>query len=540
MEFIKLLQRESKDFDRSLLLTGAFAGVVSTMLIFILTSAANRAANETTPYRELAMVMLCLAAFWYAKGRLMSRTTEVVEEVIKNIRQRLADRLRDTDLSSYEALGKAPFYNAISNHATTISRAAPAVVSAGTSMVLLACAFIAIYFLSSTAFFILAMTLGLIIGVLYFNRDEMLAKLGLFTVEDNKFVKGFDDLLDGFKELKLNSAKNRDFVENHLHPMAETCRKIRVDTGMTVNQSVMVASSALFLVLAAIIFLIPILAPEDASKLVRISTLVVFIFSPLGEVVSVFPLVTEATNSIREITRIENELNSLYERQAADSVPQENAPPLQFCSLSCRQLGFEFRNEKGEPSFSLEPLDFHLEKGELLFITGGNGSGKSTFIRVLAALYPPKSGAILLNDEVIGTKDRQRYRDLFSAVFTDYHLFDRLYGLKEIDHDKLSRLLCEMELDGKTSVIGNQITSTRLSTGQRKRLALVVALMEDRPILLLDEWAAEQDPQFRRKFYREILPSLKASGKTIVAVSHDDEYYDVADRVLKMQYGKFI
>ncbi len=540
MEFFNLLQRESKDFDRSLLMTGAFAGLVSTILIFILTAAAHRAADETTPYRELAMVVLCLAAFWYSKSNLMRRTTEVVEEVICKIRRRLAERLRDTDLTSFETLGRAPLYNAISSHATTISRAAPAVVSAGTSMVLLVCALIAIFFLSSSAFFILLLTLGFLVGILYFNRDEMLVKLGRFTVEDNRFVHSFGDLLDGFKELKLNSAKNRDFVEHHLYPMAEKCRRIRVDTGMTVNQSVMVASSALFMVLAAIIFVIPILSPEDASKLVRITTLVVFIFAPLGEIVSVFPLVTEATNSIREIERIEKELDTIFERQMADPLPPEGKLPTDFEDLTCEKLSFAFRNERGEPSFSLEPLDFHLKKGELVFITGGNGSGKSTFLRVLAALYPPTGGEIVLNGCAVKRQSRQGYRDLFSAVFADYHLFDQLYGVPNPDAAKFTRLLEEMEIDGKTSLEGGRITATRLSTGQRKRLALVMALMEDRPILLLDEWAAEQDPVFRRKFYYEILPALKASGKTIVAVSHDDEFYHVADRVLKMQYGKFV
>jgi len=540
MDFLKFLQRESKDFDRALLLTGAFAGVVSTMLIFILTAAANRAAAGVTPYRELVMIVLCLVGYWFAKGHLMQRTTEVVEEVIRNVRRRLAVRLRDTDLASFEAIGKAPFYNAISTHATAISRAAPAVVSAGTSIVLLLCAFIAIFFLSSASFLVMAATLGVIIGVLYLNRGEMLAKLARFTQVDNRFVKGFDDLLDGFKELKLHSEKNRDFFENHLNPMAEECREIRVDTGMTVNQSVMVASSALFLLLAALIFVIPVITPEDASKLVRISTLVVFIFGPLGEVVSVFPLVTEATNSIREINRIEAELDSLFGKHVVDPMPGKPIEPLAFDSIHCHQLAFEFRDEKGEPSFSLEPLDFELKKGELVFITGGNGSGKSTFLRVLAALYPPKSGSICVGDRMIGPDLRQPYRDLFSAVFADFHLFDEFYGLDHPDKEKLSRLLHEMDLFYKVTVDGKALSTTRLSTGQRKRLALIVALMEERPVLLLDEWAAEQDPQFRRKFYREILPELKRQGKTVVAVTHDDEYYGVADRVLKMQYGQFV
>ena len=160
-------------------------------------------------------------------------------------------------------------------------------------------------------------------------------------------------------------------------------------------------------------------------------------------------------------------------------------------------------------------------------------------LKVLAGLYPPADGSISVNGVVVGRDNRQSYRNLFSNVFSDFHLFDRLYGINEIDPDRVRSLLELTDLLHKTSIVGRQITFLSLSSGQRKRLALVVSLLEDKPILLLDEWAAEQDRPFRRKFYREILPWLKQQQrKTVVAVTHDDDYYDVADRVFKMEFGK--
>jgi len=141
---------------------------------------------------------------------------------------------------------------------------------------------------------------------------------------------------------------------------------------------------------------------------------------------------------------------------------------------------------------------------------------------------------------VVGRDNRQSYRNLFSTVFSEFHLFDRVYGIKDVDHRRVRDLLELADLSHKTSIVDHQITTLSLSTGQRKRLALVLSLLEDKPILLLDEWAAEQDPPFRRKFYREILPWLKQQEKTVVAVTHDDDHYDVADRVLKMQFGNFV
>ena len=265
----------------------------------------------------------------------------------------------------------------------------------------------------------------------------------------------------------------------------------------------------------------------------------VFIFGPLGQVVGFYPFLNEAIASIREIQRVEKLLDSVYEHGLTDPL-YEAGSPLSFNVLRCTDLAFSYRDERGQPSFSLEPLDFELSRGEMVFITGGNGSGKSTFLKVLAGLYQPAGGRIVVDDVPIGRDNRQSYRNLFSSIFSDFHLFDRIYGIKEVDYNRLRTLLDLTDLSHKTSIVDRQITTVDLSSGQRKRLALVLSIVEDKPILLLDEWAAEQDPQFRRKFYREILPWLKQQEKTVVAVTHDDDQYDVADRVLKMQYGNFV
>jgi putative pyoverdin transport system ATP-binding/permease protein len=337
----------------------------------------------------------------------------------------------------------------------------------------------------------------------------------------------------------MNSEKRREFIDDHLIPAAEASRNLRIDTGAILNQSVLLATSALFLMLAGIVFLLPLLAPDDVAKIARISTLVVFLFGPLGEVVAVYPLYTEAAGSIREIYRVEERLQSISRPAPLDTTFSEE-PPRHFEAIRCEKITFEYHDEKGEKSFSLEPVDFELRRGEMVFITGGNGSGKSTFLKVFAGLYPPTDGRILLDDLELNACNIQSYRNLIGAVFSDFHLFERLYGLNLADPSRVLKLLSRLELTGKISIADRQISTLSLSTGQQKRVALLVALLEDRPILLFDEWAAEQDPPFRRKFYEEILPELKAGGKTILAITHDDDFYHVADRVLKMQYGKFI
>ena len=105
---------------------------------------------------------------------------------------------------------------------------------------------------------------------------------------------------------------------------------------------------------------------------------------------------------------------------------------------------------------------------------------------------------------------------------------------------QLTRMLDKFGLKNKTHYTDKQFTSTKLSTGQRKRLAYLLSCLEDKQIYLLDEFAAEQDPQFRHYFYRTLIPELKASGKTIVMVTHDDSYFDACDRLIKLDYGGII
>jgi putative ATP-binding cassette transporter len=179
----------------------------------------------------------------------------------------------------------------------------------------------------------------------------------------------------------------------------------------------------------------------------------------------------------------------------------------------------------------------------LVFITGGNGSGKSTFLRVLAGLYPPDAGEITLDGVRVNNGTRDAYRSLMSAIFFDYHLFHKLYGLSDADSGEVHRWLRQFQLDDKTDVADGEFSTLDLSGGQRRRLALIVSLLEQRPVLLLDEWTAEQDPEFRRKFYVELLPQLMQAGATIVAITHDERYIaelNLPGRRIRMDEGRIV
>lgn len=217
---------------------------------------------------------------------------------------------------------------------------------------------------------------------------------------------------------------------------------------------------------------------------------------------------------------------------------RHRSPPVpvhqRFDSLVLRRVVFDYGGDD-DGGFCLGPVDLELHPGEVVFIVGGNGSSKSTLLKVLSGLYPVSSGSILLDERPVAPAD---FRGLFGAVFVDFHLFERLYGVPEVDPAQVAELLARLDLTHKTELVDGRFSQTRLSTGQRKRLAMIATLLEDRPVLVFDEWTTDRDPEFRAFFYRELLPALKARGKTVIAVSHDDRFFDTADQLIKLEFGR--
>ena len=188
----------------------------------------------------------------------------------------------------------------------------------------------------------------------------------------------------------------------------------------------------------------------------------------------------------------------------------------------------------------LGPVDLSFRRGELVFLAGGNGSGKTTLAKLLAGLYRPTAGEIRVNGVPVATDaDREAYRQRFSAVFWDFHLFDRLLGIDRPGLDEEVRgHLARLGLGRRLEVAGGRFSTLDLSTGQRKRLALATLWLEDRPVCLFEEWAADQDPGWKEVFYRELLPELKVRGRTLFVISHDDRFYGVADRLIRLEAGR--
>jgi putative ATP-binding cassette transporter len=289
-----------------------------------------------------------------------------------------------------------------------------------------------------------------------------------------------------------------------------------------------------------IVFLFPSLVTVSSEALTGYVVAVLYMMSPIWGIIGAVPTVERGQVALENIERLGVSLD----------VGQEDAQTLELADLETRlplvvqldEVVFSYEQEKGvEGPFTLGPISLELHPGELVFVIGGNGSGKSTFVKVLAGLYQPLQGNMTLAGTTITDANREWYREHFSVVFSDFHVFNRLLGQSDSQAERLvPQYLRLLHMDQKVTVRERTFSTIDLSQGQRKRLALVAAYLEDRPIYIFDEWAADQDPQYKEIFYKTLLPDLRERGKLVVVITHDDRYFHLGNQVIKLEDGKMV
>lgn len=561
MEFIRFLRAESDAFNIRLLIAAIFTGLIAGAMIAIVVSAAERPREGLEVMWLLAQFAVCFVFFARSRRRVLERIASIVAEVIGRVRQRLCDRIANAELRQFERVGKTYFYKVLSQDTIVISESATPIINATSSSVVTCFALVCIAVISLKAFLAVA---GLItLAIVYFLRRQKIVNQALRRADEceKRFFALLEHLLDGFKEVKISRARHSDLLDNHLHEHGQRTVELKQVAGREAAGLIVFAQGFFYLLIGLMLFVWPALTGEAHADMVRIITLILFIIGPIGEAVGALPAIARAEvaiNNLYELEailgRLESKATSEPQRPETPSARPSHAPPStgpdvelalaltkgvdfsEFEHLRLRNVSFTYHTDD---HFQLGPIDLDVRRGEIVFLVGGNGSGKSTLLKVLTGLYESAHGKLMIDDHEVELHELDHYRSLFSIIFTDFHLFDSLYGMDALDHDRAQTLLERMELAGLTSIDEDgRISRTELSTGQRKRLALLIAELEDRPLLVLDEWAADQDPHFRRFFYRELLPEFARRGTTIIAATHDDHYFDVADRIFKLDRGK--
>ncbi len=538
MQIIDFYKKERTASGIDILVMACASGLSNGALLAIITFAAKAASHgsDGIRFRYLILFIICLLSFILGKRYALKHATIVIEEMIKTVRTRISNKIRQSELIFFENLEKSHIYTRINQDTNFISESALLIInSCQSALILIFCLFY-IGWLSKVGFFI---TVGAIVAavIIYFMyRREVNKLMEDITEKETELYDSLTHIVDGFKELKINRRRS-DHLFSNFKDISDSTEKIKVKAGLTFVTDFVYSQTFFYILIATLVFLLPVFIDTYSEVIIKLVMAVLFIIGPLEMVVGVVPILARANAAVGSLYKLEEQLDL-----KGGIIPDAEQIPFQpvesFREIRMDKVAFSYKDKEDKILFYLGPIDLSLKPGEIVFLVGGNGCGKSTLLKLLSGLYYPLTGVIYLDGDVMSKPIYPSYRELFSCIFADFHLFDRLYGFDEVDSKKVNDLIKLMELDKKTQYMDGKFTDTNLSTGQRKRLALIVAFLEDRPIYVFDEIAADQDPQFREYFYNEIILDLKKRGKTIIAATHDDKYFHIADRVLKMEYGK--
>jgi putative pyoverdin transport system ATP-binding/permease protein len=354
--------------------------------------------------------------------------------------------------------------------------------------------------------------------------------------EEDKLFGSFRALTDGIKELKLHRSRRGAFFSRNIETVTASFQRHNVSAEIRFAAAQSWSHLLYFALIGLILFMAPNLGSLSRQTLTGYVVTTLYLMGPLSGVLSSFSLFGRARVALQ---KVQNLGVSLAEHSTENCHAERTAKDLQFDRLELRGVIHSYHRELEDSSFVLGPIDLSFQPGELVFLVGGNGSGKSTLAKIITGLYMPEAGEIRLDGKTVTNQNRDAYRQLFSAVFADFFVFDNLLGLDGADLDsRAGGYLEQLHLKHKVRVTNGSLSTTSVSQGQRKRLALLTAYLEDRPFYLFDEWASDQDPHFKSVFYTKLLPDLKARGKTVLVITHDDRYFDMADRLIKLDYGK--
>lgn len=534
MTIVDLVRTEARSESRELIVVASLAGVGNALIMSLVNRAAIAPAEEKT--REFIMIGLAVALYVVCARRTFHRTTAIIESALEKLKLRLIDKIEVAELQEIEGIGTSLIYDRLTENISAVSDAAGHIANVLQSLCIVICASVYILTTSVPAFALLALLST--VGILLWStkNHDIRAELKRAARERVVFLDLLTDLLKGFKEVRFSRKRTEDIRRD----IATTSGNLRVATVVAsnmFNDNHVLSQCVLFALLVSVAFVLPVHVTLPNATIVTLVGGVLFFWGPLGNVVGSLPMYVRSNAALEAIETLEKQID----RSTRGRVPTDQVvDPWRgnFKRIDARQLAFAYPPDSGGQTFRIGPMSLSFVAGEVIFIVGGNGSGKSTFMKALSGLYSPSSGELRVDDRRVGPENIAAYREMYSAIFSDFHLFSRLYGLLDVDAEAVRNLLRQMQIDDKTSFEKGSFTRRDLSTGQRKRLAMIVALLEDRPIFLFDEWAADQDPEFRRYFYEDLIPSLKRRGKTILAVSHDDRYFDCADRVVVLEDGK--
>ncbi|WDE09177.1 cyclic peptide export ABC transporter [Thalassomonas viridans] len=528
---------------------GALAGVCYSALIPLVLSSISPAdpnfaaqndniesvlSFDVMNYKLAALYLVACLAILLMRSASEIILVRVASEVARELRVKFYRQIANAPLASIEKIGSAKFIAAINIDVPRIvtgGRALPVLLVNGITLI----GMLGFLLYLNADVFKLVMV-AIFVGAVCYQLPMMLGSriFQRSREAEDKLQESIKGLLFGVKELKLDSNKRGMYFKKALLGREEAILGHEKKAQTIVRATMSFGDLISFFVIGGVGFIFVNYYAITPEELIGVVMALLYVTAPIALLLGAIPAIAVASISYRKLNRL------------IEEIPHEDINPglvelNDWQSLTFNQVEFRYPSDTEEPGFHIGPLDFEINKGEITFIVGGNGSGKSTLSKLLTLHYMPQAGNISFGENEVNAASVTSHRQNIGAIYTDYFLFDEL--LMDFTGEvtaKANEYLRMLHLDKKVKIENGAFTTLSLSDGQRKRLALLVALLEEKQFYLFDEWAADQDPEFKEIFYNKILPDMRAQGKAIVVISHDDRYFPIADKILVMEQGRLV
>lgn len=534
-ELVNFLTNSNPRQLRNMTLLSGLVGIVNTLLIAVINAAAAHVADSKSVTLDFFGYAALFILFFVCSKRANERSIKRSNELIYRFKIRIMHDVFRSNLLKIDQLGRDYILEVLIRDTQLVSQTVSALLSV--FQALLTVFFLLLYLatVSVTASLILTAATMIVVVVGLLELNKLVDALQALSVREAQVNGLYGSFLSGFKEVKMNSLRalglTRDMVDESKSVTVEKTELIQRITRFFLYLQMM-----MFLVVGLIIFVVPIFSTGFASQVLSVTTTALFLATSVSSAIVQVPNLSIANIAARNLRELSEKLSFASAERTFTGLTEF----AEVSTLTLDQITYVHGGEGGARSFALGPINYEFEAGKVYFIRGNNGSGKTTLIRVLLGLYQSQSGRVLVNGQPIAEPSNAAYRDLFAVVFNDFYLFKKLYGISMADQTEFNELLELFQMQHKVSIDDGVFSDLNLSTGQRKRLALLVAMLEKKKIIVLDEWAADQDPEFRKEFYEHIIPKLRERGKLVIAITHDDQYYELADHVIHMENGQSI
>ena len=528
-----LQKGDVEELKKTVALSGT-VGLISTAIIAILNESAIALSKGEPILLEFIIFVPLIIFFMIITNKATVRAVNYSQLLIHQFRIRVISEVFNSNLPTIDSVGKVNILQILGRDAQTVSLSLQVIVqfiNSSTSII-----FISLYiaYISFNSFLILFFSC---LAIIYFSLKhitKMDAEVYKSWKKEAHTFELLNDFVYGFKEIKMNSSRGFD-ISQELVNQSRRSSSSMAKTYIFLLKFFNYYTTFAYLILAVIVFVIPVMSTGLNESTTAIVTASLVMIGSLSTVINNVPTLLNANAAAKSLLSLEDSLNvSTKDHQ---NNPYE-APLGSFQNLLLKDVTYEYKKIDATHNYFFGQFTYEFLRGKTYFIKGSNGSGKTTLMKLIAGLHEPTSGSVFLNGNLVIQPASNGYRDLFSTIFTDFYLFKKLYGLYESTQDEIDKLIKTLEMQDHFSLKDGIFSDLNLSTGQKKRVALIVALLEKRPILLLDEWAADQDPEFRHFFYTELLPEFIKQGKTIIAISHDDKYFYLADVLIFLDKGK--